>query len=495
MSLELTIKELIHHTELKITLKAGKSGINRTILWAHTSELEDPSKWVLPHYLIMTTGLGIPENAQKQREYLQYLVDAELAGLIISDHMNAPSDLSALYDMADAIGFPVMMSDYNTPFAIIAKVVSEANKDKKDAINHQLIKVLYEHTRTLIQEHNINDLVNRVRLLLNIEIYLLDITRPNVPPFPDSPYPDEWVDELSIINFSKIHNETHHELIENNGFSCHIIPLKAEDYALVIINQTLNNDLLQNLTLLFSFYIEGRIENFNRLLKQSGEFFDDILHERVNESYIKKRLPNFKIKLERSRILIFKKDPNINYDKFFFNHAIYGITLFQNDQVLMITDNENCDVISQSAIAIGISNPLEDLARLKDALKEARLAYKKSSKTTPIQYYAADSYAKYAIPKSLEDAQKLFDFNLKSLYQQDQDRNTRYLTTLKVFLENDRAWEKSAKILHIHKQTLVYRVQKIHEITGRRTDTMEDMVELWIALKAGEILGLIDDTH
>ena len=57
MSLELTIKELIHHTELKITLKAGKSGINRTILWAHTSELEDPSKWVLPHYLIMTTGL------------------------------------------------------------------------------------------------------------------------------------------------------------------------------------------------------------------------------------------------------------------------------------------------------------------------------------------------------------------------------------------------------------------------------------------------------
>lgn len=206
MSLELTIKELIHHTELKITLKAGKSGINRTILWAHTSELEDPSKWVLPHYLIMTTGLGIPENAQKQREYLQYLVDAELAGLVISDHMNAPSDLSALYDMADAIGFPVMMSDYNTPFAIIAKVVSEANKDKKDAINHQLIKVLYEHTRTLIQEHNINDLVNRVRLLLNIEIYLLDITRPNVPPFPDSPYPDEWVDELSIINFSKIHN-------------------------------------------------------------------------------------------------------------------------------------------------------------------------------------------------------------------------------------------------------------------------------------------------
>lgn len=493
MTLELTIKELIVHAELKIALKAGKSGINRTILWAHTSELDNPSKWVLPHYLIMTTGLGIPKDAQKQREYLQYLVDAELAGLVISEHMNAPSDLSSLYEMADEIGFPVMISDYNTPFALIAKVVSEANKDKKDAINHQLIKVLYEHTNALIKEHNINDLVNRVRLLLNIELYLLDITRPDVPPFPHSPYPDEWQTALVNIDFKTVREHSRNTLIEQKDFSCHIIPLKSPDYALIIINQTLNSDLLQNLTLLFSFYIEGRIENFNQLLKQSGEFFDDILHERVNKSYIKKRLPNFKIKLMQSRILLFKPDPDIQYEKFFFNHAIYGITLFQNDQVLMITDNSHCDTISQNCSAIGISNPLEDLSRLKDALKEARLAYKKSSKTSPIQYYAADSYAKYAIPKSLEDAQKLFDFNLRSLYQQDQDRNTRYLATLKVFLENDRAWEKSAKILHIHKQTLVYRIQKIQEITGRRTDTMEDMVELWIALKAGEILGLIED--
>ncbi|UNM96904.1 PucR family transcriptional regulator ligand-binding domain-containing protein [Ignatzschineria rhizosphaerae] len=491
MTLQLTIKELLHKAELKISLKAGRNGLDRTILWAHTSELENPSKWVLPHYLIMTTGLGIPKDAEKQRQYLQYLVDAELAGLLISDHMNAPTDLEALYEKADEIGFPILMSDYNTPFINIAKVISEANKDKKESINHQLIKVLYEHTRSLIKEHNINDLVNRVRALLNFELYLIDLERPTVPPFPDAPYPDEWQDTFSKHPFSN--NKT--QRLTQNGVTCTIVPLKAKSYALAIIDQSISNDLLQNLILLFSFYIEGRKENFSQLMKLSNELFDDILHERVNESYVEKRLPNFRITPNHSQILIFKRNLKLNYETFFFNHAIYGILISQKDHLMMLTDSDNIPLLSQNSEAMGISNPLESLSRLNDAIKEAKLAYKKSSKSYPIQYYAEDNYAKYGVPKSLEDAKKLFDLNLGALYQQDQERNTRYLTTLKVFLDNDRAWEKSAKQLHIHKQTLVYRMQKIQEITGRKTDTMEDIVELWIALKAGEILGLIEESH
>lgn len=491
MTLQFTIKELLHKAELKIHLKAGRSGIDRPILWAHTSELDNPSKWVLPHYLIMTTGLGIPKDAQKQRQYLQYLVDAKLAGLLISDHMNAPHDLNALYEMADEMGFPILMSDYNTPFINIAKVISDANKDKKESINHQLIKVLYEHTRSLIKEHNINDLVNRVRALLNIELYLIDTTRPSDPPFPDAPYPTAWQAMLRELTFSSSKNQR----LEANGAICSIVPLKAKSYALIIIDQTINNDLLQNLILLFSFYIEGRKENFSQLMKLSNELFDDILHERVNASYVEKRLPNFRIKPATSHIVIFKRDPELHYETLFFNHAIYGILQLQKDQLMMLTDRANISLLSQHSEAMGISNPLENLARLNDAIKEAKLAYKKSSKSYPLQYYAEDNYAKYGVPKSLEDAKKLFELNLGALYQQDQARNTRYLTTLKVFLDHDRAWEKSAKALHIHKQTLVYRMQKIQEITGRKTDTMEDIVELWIALKAGEILGLIEESH
>lgn len=491
MTMQLTIKELLNKTELKIHLKAGKAGIDRTILWAHTSELENPSKWVLPQYLIMTTGLGIPKEAKKQRQYLQFLVDAQLAGLLISDHMNAPSNLDSLYEMADEIGFPILMSDYNTPFVNIAKVISDANKDKKEAINHQLIKVLYEHTRSLIKEHNINDLVNRVRALLNIELYLIDMMRPTVPPFPDAPYPNEWQETFAQHQFLEHKNQQ----LTQNEVDCLIAPLKAKSYAIVIIDPAISHDLLQNLILLFSFYIEGRKENFAQLIKLSHELFDDILHERVNESYIEKRLPNFRVTPATSNLIILKRLPDFNYETFFFNHAIYGIFLSHKEYLMMLTDESNIPLLSQNSQALGISNSLDNLSRLHDAIKEAKLAYKKSSKSYPIQYYAEDNYAKYGVPKSLEDAQKLFDHNLGALYQQDQSRNTRYLTTLKVFLDNDRAWEKSAKQLHIHKQTLVYRMQKIQEITGRKTDTMEDIVELWIALKAGEILGLIEESH
>ncbi|MOA52327.1 carbohydrate diacid transcriptional activator CdaR [compost metagenome] len=61
---------------------------------------------------------------------------------------------------------------------------------------------------------------------------------------------------------------------------------------------------------------------------------------------------------------------------------------------------------------------------------------------------------------------------------------------MRVFLEQNRSWQKAAQCLNVHKQTLVYRVRRIEEITGRSLDSTEDVAVLWIALRAGEIAGL-----
>ena len=58
-----------------------------------------------------------------------------------------------------------------------------------------------------------------------------------------------------------------------------------------------------------------------------------------------------------------------------------------------------------------------------------------------------------------------------------------------MFLSENRSWQRAAADLHVHKQTLVYRMRRVEELTGRRLDRTEDVAQLWFALQAAEALG------
>jgi PucR family transcriptional regulator, purine catabolism regulatory protein len=68
----------------------------------------------------------------------------------------------------------------------------------------------------------------------------------------------------------------------------------------------------------------------------------------------------------------------------------------------------------------------------------------------------------------------------------DRAHATELVRSLGVFLENNRSWQRSAKVLHVHKQTLVYRMHRIEELTGRDLRDTADVVQFWLALRALE---------
>lgn len=490
--MQLTIRDLIDKPELKIELMGGHKGAHRKIVWAHTSELENPSEWVLPNHLIMTTGLGIPKNGLKQKDYIMRLIHADLAGLMISTHMSAPKDLKMLIEVADQYDFPVLFIDYHVPFIEIAKIIIEANKDKKEVINNQLVKLLYEHSKELIREHNVQELTARVTALLNMPIDLVNSINPKETLFSFEPLSEARLKLLSTLD---LHSDVPQKIYQKTAPTLNIIPLKSHGISLVIEDSNISSELLQSLTLLFSLYIEMRKENAYQRSLLSSEFLDDILNERISDAYIEKKLPNYNVSIDNCIAIIAKPKPDINYQKVFFKFAIRGLCLFQKQRVFLLTEAHNVEKLANLFEHMGISDLIKQIKRINDAFAEAKLAYKNTTDALPVQHYAKQNYSRYTLPRNLQDAERIFELNLGALHQQDQQKNTRYVHTLKVFLENDRAWEKTAKQLHIHKQTLVYRMQKIQEITTRTINSTADIVELWIAIKAGEILGYIEENH
>ncbi|WP_037607116.1 PucR family transcriptional regulator [Streptacidiphilus rugosus] len=71
---------------------------------------------------------------------------------------------------------------------------------------------------------------------------------------------------------------------------------------------------------------------------------------------------------------------------------------------------------------------------------------------------------------------------LAPLTAHDRDNGVSLTDTLQVFLAHDGSWARTAKALHIHVNTVHYRVQRIEELTGRNLSRLADRLDLRAAL-------------
>ncbi|AUG76392.1 PucR family transcriptional regulator [Kitasatospora sp. MMS16-BH015] len=71
---------------------------------------------------------------------------------------------------------------------------------------------------------------------------------------------------------------------------------------------------------------------------------------------------------------------------------------------------------------------------------------------------------------------------LAPLTAHDRENAVSLLGTLDTFLDHDGSWARTAEALHIHVNTVHYRIRRIEELTGRSLSLLEDRVDLRAAL-------------
>jgi DNA-binding PucR family transcriptional regulator len=138
---------------------------------------------------------------------------------------------------------------------------------------------------------------------------------------------------------------------------------------------------------------------------------------------------------------------------------------------------------------VGVSAVAASPDRINDAAREARWAlgswnaHPAGSRVT--RYGEGVSMS---MPINLSQADQLIEHVLGSLLRYDAAHQTELVTTLAVFLRSNRSATAASKELHIHRQTLLYRAHRIEELTARSLGRTEDVVELWLALRALEVV-------
>ncbi|HEY3007258.1 MAG TPA: PucR family transcriptional regulator ligand-binding domain-containing protein [Micromonosporaceae bacterium] len=138
-------------------------------------------------------------------------------------------------------------------------------------------------------------------------------------------------------------------------------------------------------------------------------------------------------------------------------------------------------------LAVGVSDPAPGPAGLAGAVEEAGhahgLAVVRDERACLVSCAELASHVLLlaAVP---EPARRSFRSRLLGpLEAYDREHDADLVRTLDAFLANSGSWSRCASRLHLHVNTLRYRLHRIEELTGRDLRRLEDRVDFFLALR------------
>ncbi|PWI41415.1 PucR family transcriptional regulator ligand-binding domain-containing protein [Streptomyces sp. ICBB 8177] len=138
-------------------------------------------------------------------------------------------------------------------------------------------------------------------------------------------------------------------------------------------------------------------------------------------------------------------------------------------------------------LTIGVSASVHSAEGLRGALEEARHA-RRVAAARPGRVCVAghEELASHVLllPFVPDDVRRAFTARLLDpLRAYDRRHRAELIPTLEAFLDCDGSWTRCATRLHLHVNTLRYRIGRIEQLTGRDLSRLEDKVDFFLALR------------
>jgi PucR C-terminal helix-turn-helix domain/Purine catabolism regulatory protein-like family/GGDEF-like domain len=142
--------------------------------------------------------------------------------------------------------------------------------------------------------------------------------------------------------------------------------------------------------------------------------------------------------------------------------------------------------LGEDPLRLGVSDAVTGAAGLLGAVAEARAAATAGSPAVRHTVAGPDRLSSHAlllaaVPAELRRAYR--DRVLGPLLKHDKAHRSDLVRTLEAYLECSGSWSRCAARMHLHVNTLRYRIQRIEALTGRDLRRLEDQADLLMALR------------
>ena len=518
----LTVSSLLSELDLEPAVADGAG--ERRIRWVHISELEDPTPFLSGGELLLTTGINLTTPA-RQRELVRLLVEQGAAGLGFGtgfDHAALPE---ALAEEASALGLPLFEVPYEMPFIALTEMAFTKLINEQYSVLERGIEVHALLEGLVLAERGIGSIVAAIAEAVGGAALLLDDRGRE-----QARHPQER--GLSAAAVSGIRAE-----VAERSAAGRQAMFVAEQGTLagraVAVPVPIGSNGARGFWLVAACR-SGQIGDLERLVARqaatvvalelmrersvreterrlAGDVVAEALSGGLGAEELRSRLHPFGIE-SRVAVLLFDLDPSPDDPE-----ALTAVLGASGVSALVAVNGAAGRPLLCAIVDPGEREPVElareGLAALQANGRPVRAA---ASRAAPVESLRrsfhearcaleATALANGSAPDvachrdlgaftlllSLQDDDALrtyADNLLAPISEGEGEYGPELLRSLEAFIEHNGQWERAARDLYCHRHTLRYRIRRVEELTGRDLNQAQDRIELWLALRARELV-------
>jgi len=156
-------------------LVAGLDGVDRELRWAHVVDIPDPLPWVSAGQLLLTTGFAWPTASEEQRQLVAELGGRGLAGVALAVPKYFDHFPSAAREAADAARLPLLELPWEVAFSTVTQAVNRVILAEQYEVIEQSTRIHRELTKAAVTAVSLQDLLDTLGRLIDREIVLEDV--------------------------------------------------------------------------------------------------------------------------------------------------------------------------------------------------------------------------------------------------------------------------------------------------------------------------------
>jgi len=485
-----TVADVVAEPSLRLTVVvAPPGGLERPVRWVAVTELADPRPFLAGGELVLTTGLR-QLTAADQRGFVERIAERGVAGLGYATGLTHARVPAAVTVAAGQRGLPLLEVPYETPFIAIDRWVADRVLEEHYGRLRDLLERHDALARALLSGRGLPALVGGLRGFLAGDVGVVDHMGSVLA---SAPAATTWpVEQISAVRTEPTAVDPGTPLaalpIEVEGavvaHLCLRRPLGALDvlpYAVSLIGLELARH-------------QAVLTGQRRLL---GQVIEDVVRGVIAPREAERRLAGSGLPVEASHRVVLGE---VSGDERVAGRlpslawavhppvvsALVGphlAVIAQADQPaheLAHLLHDQLRAISPTA-RVGIGGAYPGVSGLRWSFFEAREAL---ARGLGINEREPLSLSGLILGSAELPLRELGEDLLRPLLDFDVAHGADLVETLRAYLAADGSVREVAGRLFVHRNTVRYRLAQVERLTGRSLASMQDRVQLWLALQA-----------
>ena len=523
-------------------LLAGQSGLNNQITGVNILDNPKATDWLSPGELIVTSGYFFKESSEALLHFLESFHRLNIAAVCIKPKIYLTPLPQQLLDLCNEWGIPLIEIPYGVAFSKIMHTVMNLLSDSASEtaqivldMNAKFMEYSLESEGITYLKQKLEEFLGNPLLITNADWSLLSSTY-------DDSFADYINQQNSIAYFNQAAQATLPKTIAElkhptpfvfpNQQSGTVLPIFFNDvtYGYIIVipkrRPLTHRDylILENASLAIALKIVHQTEKDRIQNKIRRDFYHEILFGKksidelqtlsidfnYNLSYVVFIL-SIETKNESKDILQQKYDEDLTMRTIlqtalqFQTTQSFDLHLFKQGQKLIgfvghqetIMTNEDQQqkffvefhqylqtfISKKSQINIFIGS-VQNFTHLQQSYKEATQMEEHATDKQHL-YFASQFYLENFFSRHIQpnEARQLINYYLEPLLTYDQETDSHLVTTLSVYLQQQQNLAATSRLLFIHRNTLLYRIDKIETLIGYSLNETDRAFQLAFALK------------